>query len=401
MTRLTVEEVDERIGAFRSVLDRTTARLVELDADVTRRLLESSHDLRGATAAAWVDAAQRHDALWQGQLALQRVLTRITEERGPRRSAPQWVLVRIDAVLDGASVELPRPGGDGPLRLTEHAAPTFTCSITEAFEQMSADFDVVTELLGAVARAWGEDTDRLHQLVALLTRLESDLEGSGIRRPNDLGLLAQALASAQTTAREDPLALHTGGVARLEARAQRLQEMIDDGNRARRADRENLLEADRSIGAASEMLAAGRRQIDLWSEKIAVPDGTFDALDALARDLDRLRLECDRAQSLGIGASADDLRRRGARLHEEVSRLVAAEGARLERREELRGLLGAYRAKAGAVGLAENSEIEALWRAGQEELYQAPCSVEAAELRVTALQQAIVRLGGEGRHDVV
>jgi hypothetical protein len=401
MTRLTVEEIDERIRAFRSVLDRTTARLVELDADVTRRLLESSHELRGATAAARVDTARRHDALWQGQLALEHVLTRITEERGPRRTAPQWVLVRIDAVLDGASVELPRPGGGGPLRLTEHVAPTVTCSITEAFEQMSADFDVVTELLGAVARAWGEETDRLHQLAALVTRLESDLERSGTRRPNDLGLLAQDLESAQTTAREDPLALDADGIARLEVRAQRLQEMIDEAQRARRADTENLQEAERSIGAGVEMLAAGRTQIDLWSERIAVPAGTFDALDGLARDLDRLRLECDQAQSLGIGSSADDLRRRGARLLEEVSRLVAVEGTRLERRDELRGLLGAYRAKAGAVGLAENSEIEALWRAGQEALYQAPCDVEQAELRVTALQQAIVRLGGEGRHDVV
>jgi hypothetical protein len=136
-------------------------------------------------------------------------------------------------------------------------------------------------------------------------------------------------------------------------------------------------------------------QIDRWSERIVVPDDTLEALDTLAGELDRLRLECAQAQSLGIGSSADELRRRGAHLHDEVSRLIVTESTRLERRDELRGLLGAYRAKAGAVGLAENGEIEALWRAGEDALFQAPCNVEQAELRVTALQRAIVRLQGE------
>ena len=56
---------------FRAVLDRTTASLVELDADVTRQLLESSTSLRGATAAAWADASRRHADLWRGQFALE------------------------------------------------------------------------------------------------------------------------------------------------------------------------------------------------------------------------------------------------------------------------------------------------------------------------------------------
>jgi uncharacterized small protein (DUF1192 family) len=394
VARLTVEGIDERIQAFRAVLDRTTARLVDLDADVTRRLLESSHELRGATATAWTDVAQRPDDLWQGQLALEHVLTRITEERGPRRSAPQWILARIDASLDGASVELPRPGGSGPVRLTEQAAPTITCSVAEAFERMSADFDLVTELLDVVARVWGEETDRLHRLSALVARLQSDVEGSGIRRPNDLGLVAQALGSAETTAREDPLALDRDEIARLEARVRQLAGMIDEANKARRADGEKLLEAESCIGAGLEAVAAGRTQVDLWSERIVVSAGTTEALDALKHDLNRLRLECAQVQSLGIGSSVDDLGRRGAHLLDEVARLVTAESTRLERRDELRGLLGAYRAKAGAVGLAENDEIEALWRAAQDALYQAPCNVEEAELRVTALQRAIVRLRG-------
>ena len=245
----------------------------------------------------------------------------------------------------------------------------------------------------SVARVWGEETDRLHRLSAL-SRACRVSGGSGIRRPNDIGLVAQALESAETTAREDPLALDRDEITRLEARVQRLAGMIDEANAARRADREKLLEAERCIGAGLDALAAGRSQIDLWSERIVVPARTTEALDTLEQDLNRLRLECSQVQTLGIGSSADDLGRRGAHLLDEVARLVTAESTRLERRDELRGLLGAYRAKAGAVGLAENDEIDALWRAAQDVLYEAPCNVEEAELRVTALQRAIVRLRG-------
>lgn len=401
VARLTIEGVDERIHGFREVLDRTTARLADLDADVTRRLLESSQEIRGATAAAQADAAQRHDALWQGQLALERALGKITHERGPRRSAPQWVLTRLSALLDGPSVELPLSGASEPLRLTEASGPTVSCTIAETFERMSADFDVVTAFLTAVARAWGEDTERLHLVAARVARLEAELEGSGVRRPNDLALVTVDVESAATTAREDPLALDPDAITLLEARAQRVGAMTDEANRDRRVDKEKLLEAERSIEAGLETLGACRLQLDLLSERIVIPASTVEKLDTAARDLQRLGLDCARAQSLGAGSSAEELRRRSAHLHEEVRQVAAAESTRMERRNELRGLLGAYRAKASAVGLAENNEIDALWRAAHDELYEAPSDVEEAQRRVTALQRAIVRLQGESRHDVV
>ncbi len=205
--RLTTADIDERIEAVRVVLDRTTARLVELDADVTRRLLETTSELRGATAAAWADAARRHEALWEGQLALERLLERMADERGTRRSVPQWVLVRLDALLQGPSVELPRSDEVGVPRLTEQLSPTVSCSIAEAFDRMSADFDVVTRLLAAVAQAWGETTERLRRVGAVLAELHHGDEAQGVRRPNDLDPLSRDLQNAETMVRHDPMAL--------------------------------------------------------------------------------------------------------------------------------------------------------------------------------------------------
>jgi hypothetical protein len=392
--KLTTAEIDTRIEAVRSTLDRTTARLVELDADVTRRLLETAQDLGPTTAAAWADAARRHDALWQGQFALEEFLTQVAEERGTKRTAPQWVLARLNAMLNGPSVVLPPPGDGRPPRLTEQPGPTVACSITEAFERMSADFDVVTELVRVVAWVWGELTERLGQVAALVGELEREVGESGMRRPNDLDFLARAQHVVETTAREDPVALPPDEVARLEARAQCLRALVDEGSRESRVQGETFLEADRAIGAGLESVAASRVRVELWSERIVFPAATMEELDTLGRELERLRLESVQARNLGIGSSADDLRRRGEHICDKVRRLMTNESARVARRDELRGLLGAYRAKAAAVGLAENPEIDVLSNAALEALYEAPCNIEEAELRVTGLQRAIVRLQG-------
>jgi hypothetical protein len=391
MTRLTAE-IDQRIEEFRTVLDRTTVRLAELDADVTRRLLDTSHELRGATAEAWADVSLRHAAMWKGQLALESLLTQIVDERGTRKSASPAALVRLDGLLGGASVELPRPPESGPPRLTDDATPTVACTVARVFEQMSTDFVVVTEFVGSVARTWGELTDRLEDLAALVLELEKEIQNSGTRRPNDLAVLGGTIADAKTTAQEDPISLGPRDVTLLESRAQRLSEMVRGVNRVHQADLEELVAADRSIGAGLEALATCRTQLDRWSEKIVVPDATVAELDRLARELDRLRLECERAQGPGIGTPAAELCRRADVLHDEVTRLTDIEGVRMERRDELRGLLGAYQAKAGAVGLAESLEIDDLYAAAQDALYCAPCNLEEAERCVTALQRGIRRL---------
>ena len=392
VTRLTTAEIDRHIEEFRTVLDRTTVRLVELDADVTRRLLETSHELRGATAAAWADASQRHVALWQSQLALESLLTQMMDERGSRRSASPAALVRLDDLLEGASVELPRSPESGPPSLTDEATPTVACSVTRVFEQMTTDFAVVTEFVGSVARAWGELTERLEDLAALVLELEQEIQRSGMRRPNDLSVLGRTLADAKTTAQEDPISLDPGDVELLESRAQRLSEMVRGVTLVHQADLAELVAADRSIGAGLETLATCRTQLDRWSEKIVVPDATVTELDRLGRELDRLRLECEQAQSPGTGDPAAELRRRADVLHDEVTRLTKIEDVRMERRDELRGILGAYQAKAGAVGLAESLEIDGLYAAAHDALYCAPCNLEEAERCVTALQRGIRRL---------
>ena len=63
------------------------------------------------------------------------------------------------------------------------------------------------------------------------------------------------------------------------------------------------------------------------------------------------------------------------------------------RRDELRGLLGAYRAKAAALGAAEDPELTSRYRRARDLLWTAPCQLAAADDAVRGYQRAVLALG--------
>ena len=72
-------------------------------------------------------------------------------------------------------------------------------------------------------------------------------------------------------------------------------------------------------------------------------------------------------------------------------------GALLDRREELRGLLDAYQARAARLGGAEDTDLDARYARARELLWTAPCDLSAATAAVTGYQQAVLALTGRGR----
>ena len=66
----------------------------------------------------------------------------------------------------------------------------------------------------------------------------------------------------------------------------------------------------------------------------------------------------------------------------------------LGRRDELRGLLGAYQAKAARLGAAEDPGLAERYDRARGLLWTAPCDLTAAADAVTGYQQAVLALGG-------
>jgi hypothetical protein len=67
----------------------------------------------------------------------------------------------------------------------------------------------------------------------------------------------------------------------------------------------------------------------------------------------------------------------------------------LSRRDELRGLLDAYKAKAGRLGAAEDPDLAARYYQAHELLWTAPCDLNAAADAVSHFQQAVLAIGAQ------
>jgi hypothetical protein len=106
-------------------------------------------------------------------------------------------------------------------------------------------------------------------------------------------------------------------------------------------------------------------------------------LDALAArgQWSRLAAELERCEAdlAASGAKTADLRQ-------------AAEAA-LGKRDELRGLLRAYKAKAARLGAAEDDDLAGRHEQAYQLLWTAPCDLPAAEAAVADYQRAILAKG--------
>ena len=165
------------------------------------------------------------------------------------------------------------------------------------------------------------------------------------------------------------------------------------GRAARLADIEAV---EGSIAAGRAAMVAAREELDRAGQKILVPDETWAALERVGKDLDRVAHDVELARQPGAAGSCAALAVRAERLMEEITRLAGTVDSGLQVRDELRGVLTAYQAKAQALGLAEDVELDELYAAAREELYSAPCDLGRAEQRVLEYQRAIRPGSGEG-----
>jgi uncharacterized caspase-like protein len=132
---------------------------------------------------------------------------------------------------------------------------------------------------------------------------------------------------------------------------------------------------------------------------VALPDVRDPALAALAEAEALARKAYDRAldriadpglpafTEAALGGSADVAAVREA--HEWALRITELAAGLLERRDELRGRLGAHLALAVRLGIAEDAVIAARHRVAHELLWTKPCDLGAATRAVVAFQQSV------------
>jgi hypothetical protein len=107
------------------------------------------------------------------------------------------------------------------------------------------------------------------------------------------------------------------------------------------------------------------------------------------RHLDRVRGLAARSEWRAARRELGEWSRTGASLLANARRVATACRLPIDQRDELRGRLDAYRAKANRLGLLEDSRLCELYDRAHGELYSAPTNLTTAEELVRRYQQGL------------
>lgn len=368
----------------RADFDKVSANLLDLDADPTTKLLTAG-GLSGSSEAPAKAATAALDRLWALLPVIRSPLDSVLEEQAKGRKADDD---RIRHLLTTPTVPI-----DGTL-LTPSQPATVTLTVADAMNMLVADFATAADVIDRVGTAWRDGVPtldsarlRLDQMLADVGEFpEAEVTRSALERANaaaaadplQLGALLPplrtALASAETAcamlvARRDGLRREldeaAAQLARIEASIREGTVALDE-TRAKVADPAGLLAPLDPI----EVLDGMPRGLTPWLERLRRTAGTDwrAAVNGLV---------AWRGLAEGIEVTAEQIRQ--------------ANRAPLDRRNELRGLLGGLAAKAAAAGRAEDPELSALHQQARDLLYQAPCDLAAAVAAVDAFAAAVNR----------
>ncbi|MEO3807763.1 hypothetical protein ABGB17_02030 [Sphaerisporangium sp. B11E5] len=388
---MSLEGIDHALRRRTEERDRVGGDLLDLDAHSTHRLL-SGMTPTGETGRRWEAALGASVTLWWLFDAYRRVLDQALELRAAGRPD----LAALTALLTGPSVEL-KPG-DVPVekRSLLRAAGEWV-TLDAALARMDQAYREVAATVAAVDEAWGALLPVLDEADAARRAAADVAEGLGAADP-ELVRLGKALDGLRAAVSADPLGA-TGRRAELDAAAaavaarraalERAAGIRDDYEaRARRLGErvDRVAEAEREA----------RRMRDTVLVKIAAP--ALPALPDQARALrDRLAaLATVRGRWLELADRLADLERavedaltRAGTIGDSIAGLIA-------RRDELRGRLTAYQAKAARLGHAEDLALAGLYGRARDLLWTAPCDLRGATVAVAEYQRAVNRIGAAG-----
>jgi hypothetical protein len=404
MTTLrTRDQAAAAVQAAVSERDTIQANLLELDNSFGKRLLAGAA-LTGETRKRWDAVAADLATLWETYGAYCAVVDKAAELAGRLRRSAGRELAEISSLIYGPSVRLSRPSpalARGDLTGTGDTQVTLGAAVAD----MRRAFSAATAVVTAAEAVWNEVADPLQRIGDQLAMARQQIAGL------DGAALGQALTVAETGHAQlravltgDPLALWRGGqvdTTRIQWLRERTAEAVAAAGKlaALRADANARIGA---VTAAVAAAAAARRDAtaawDRAAAKIAVmaPQAPPEVTPLTARlaGLDALRAA---GRWTRLASELDLIEKQAATITDQCREVERRAGALLDRREELRGLLDAYQARAARLGGAEDSDLDGRYARARELLWTAPCDLAAATAAVTGYQQAVLTMGERGK----
>jgi hypothetical protein len=376
---MTTDDVDRRLRRVsRDVTDSAEA-LLELELDPTRELLEKS-TLAGVTASAWATTSSALTRAWEAQALLEEHLGRVRELRGSRSRLGRERLFELEELLDGPA-------------LAAVGEPRARCSADELLARSSASVRQARELIATVASAWdalvprlGTANATLHACADLLDELGAPPSAELAAARGELARLTDAVAKDPAAATPEPVAALEVAVADVRAGVERLRDFRADAEGRFDAARGLLGEARRAEEDAREAHRAAVAKI----AAVQVPSPMALPAD-LAGELDHAVTLARSGEWHEAGAALERWQVRATGARDEARRVAAANRAPIALRDELRGRLGAYQAKAQRLRLLEDPALAALHARAHRILHTAPTDLDEAADLVRRYQEDLSR----------
>jgi hypothetical protein len=384
------------LTALGATHERIAAAMFAVDSHPGLAFLRGS-GLSGRTAERAATLTPEVRLLWAHFSAIGEVLERARTIRARHRrpddadwDALELLLAEPVLALDAAGLPVDR---SGPTVVRMARADELAAELERRCTELTGHLSEVDNAWSAVATQWAPLTEAADAAIA---------QSAELGEPDVAKALAERLAAARAEDLTDPLTAAPGGQLRPAARTRlgelrteldavgkrvaeigalrdgypgrvvQLRDLVDELAEAEHRTRDSYAQVHRKI--ADPRLPPVPASSAVLRARLPRPEYIHSGrLGKLAEEL--AGLERDIRQALArareLGTSADEL---------------------IARRDELRGRLDAYRAKAARSGFAEDAGLTDRYQSAHDLLFTAPCKLAAATKAVYAYQQALNEL---------
>jgi hypothetical protein len=348
--------------AVRQAITRLAQTLYQIDAMPELALVRDRNQLKGRSATVAGEAAVLVDGLWT--------------------QYPQ-----LSEAAEKMEAALARADRDGLATLLRTAEPLL--------RTLEVDAERASSLVGQLGTAWRNAVPRLDALRARLAAATAIADTLGMPGDPELAAARTVVDDVTAQAAADPLGAEVDDADRL---VERVEQRLSELARTRAGIGADLDDAAALLDEVAGLIAAGSGAREAAEARIADPGGLVEPLDPSVLDagdralrpwLNRIRAQANAGAWPAAAKGLEAWREEANELRARADAIAATNRAPLERRNDLRGLLDAFRAKAAVHGLAEDPALTERYRAAREALYAYRCDVRRAETLVREYGRAI------------
>jgi hypothetical protein len=386
--------------------DTIQANLLDLDGSFGKRLLAGA-TLTGESRAAWDTAAAGLAALWDTFTAYSAVIDRANEMLSvPGRITPAR-LSEVAGLLNGPSVTLTKAVAPLSQRELTSSGQTKQTLLTTVRE-MRRSFSEVAAVVTAAETVWNEISDGIRLVTTDIETAKGQLRGLGAdsELTSSLDQADASLRDLRELLNSDPLALWRGNAVdsgpldRLRKQTAAVTSQVAELARVRADADQRLAEVGSVVSAAQQAFADAGKAREHAASRInlsaANAFGPLPDVSVLASRAGALPAMKAAGRWTRLASELDVVGKQAAAVTRQCKEAEQAAAGLVRQRDEMRLLLDSYHAMAGALGAAENAELDAIYQQAKQLLWTAPCDLEAATAAVNGYQQAVLRLRRSG-----